>query len=316
MSGAAPGPPVALVTGASSGVGEACARALADAGYRVFGSSRDPAFAPSAFEGLTLDVTSDESVRAAVAEVLTRAGRVDLLVNNAGYGLAGAVEETPVEAVRAQLETNFFGALRMIQEVLPGMREQGSGLIVNVSSIGGLMGLPFQGAYSASKFALEGLTEALRQELSGSGVRVALVEPGDLRTRITERRVKSAPAPGSPYRAGWERALAVIEKEERAGAAPRLVGELVVRLAGRRRPRVRYTVGRASQRLSVGLKRLLPGRLFERILISFYGAGGSGGRPPADSSGAPQEAARRGVATGSEGRLAGAPTGGERSRLD
>ncbi|MGC8873617.1 MAG: SDR family NAD(P)-dependent oxidoreductase, partial [Chloroflexia bacterium] len=155
--------PVVLITGASSGIGLACARYLADRGYRVFGTSRHPeACPPEPFPMIQMDVCDDASVLRGVEAVRERAGRIDVLVNNAGIGYGGAIEDTSLEEAHRQFETNFFGALRLCRAVLPIMRAQGSGLIVNMSSIGGLIGLPFQGLYSATKFALEGMSEALR----------------------------------------------------------------------------------------------------------------------------------------------------------
>jgi NAD(P)-dependent dehydrogenase (short-subunit alcohol dehydrogenase family) len=265
-------PPVAIVTGASSGIGAACAGALAALGHRVYGTSRDPAFRPDAFRPLTMDVCSDPSVAAGVVAVLAAEGRIDVAVNSAGYGLAGAVEDTSLDEARRQLETNFFGSLRVCRAVLPAMRGRGSGLIVNVSSIGGVIGLPFQGLYSASKFALEGLSESLRQEVKPFGIRVVLVEPGDVATAITRNRVlAAAAADGSAYREPFARALRIIEKEEAAGVAPGSVAELVARLVQTGSPRPRYTVGHLSQRASAKAKALVPPRLFERLLMSFYG---------------------------------------------
>src|SRR5690606_35507590 len=161
-------PKVVLITGASSGLGRATARLLAERGYRVFGTSRrPPADAPTGgVEPLALDVCADASVAACVQTVLARAGRIDALINNAGYELGGALEEATLEEAQRQFETNFFGAVRMIRAVLPAMRRQGGGRIVNVSSLAGLAPVPFLGLYSASKFALEGYSEALRHEVA------------------------------------------------------------------------------------------------------------------------------------------------------
>src|SRR5262245_2598374 len=160
-------PQVVLITGASSGVGRAAARVLSQHGYRVFGTSRDPAGSPASpdVELVALDVRNDDSVAACAKSVFDRAGRVDILVNNAAYELAGALEETSVEEAKAQFETNFFGVVRMVRAVLPSMRERRQGRIVNVSSLSGVSAIPFMGIYSASKFALEGYTEALRMEV-------------------------------------------------------------------------------------------------------------------------------------------------------
>src|SRR2546428_7222444 len=185
---------VVLVTGASSGAGQATARLLAQHGYRVFGTSRKPAGVESApgLEVLELDVRADDSVAACISTVTSRAGRVDVLVNNAGYELAGALEELSMDEARAQFETNFFGVVRMVKSVLPFMHRQKEGRIINVSSLSGLSPIPFMGMYSASKFALEGYTEALRQELKPFGIHVSLIEPAFLKTPMMSHRQVAA----------------------------------------------------------------------------------------------------------------------------
>ena len=219
-----------------------------------------------------MDVTADASVQDGVKRVIDRERRIDCVVNSAGYGLGGAIEDTSLEEARRQFDANLFGVLRVCRAALPVMRGRGSGLIINVSSLGGLFGLPFQGLYSASKFALEGLTESLRMETRPLGIHVVLVEPGDVRTAITRNRVIAAAAHnGSAYEGAFRRALAIIEKEEGNGVAAADVAALVGRITGLARPRLRYTAGHAAQRLTVVLKRVLPWSIYERILMSFYG---------------------------------------------
>jgi NAD(P)-dependent dehydrogenase (short-subunit alcohol dehydrogenase family) len=268
---------VALVTGASSGIGRACAGRLATQGFRVCGTSRRPGFQPTSFEPIVMDVTDGASVTRGVANLIERYGRIDCVINAAGYGLGGSIEDTSIEEAQRQFEANLFGVLRVCQAVLPVMRRQRSGIIVNISSLGGLFGLPFQGLYSASKFALEGLTESLRLETRPFGIRVVLIEPGDVRTAITRNRVLTAASrDGSAYRDTFRRVLDVIEKEESAGIAASDVAALVARVVRTGRPRLRYTVGHPGQRLTALLKRTLPWSICERLLLSFYGAG----RPP------------------------------------
>jgi NAD(P)-dependent dehydrogenase (short-subunit alcohol dehydrogenase family) len=266
--------PIVLVTGASSGVGKACAETLHGRGCRVYGASRSWVTSASAgtFRRLRMDVTSDSSVQEAVSGIIKAEGRIDALVNNAGYALAGPVEETSVEEAKRQFETNFFGALRVANAVLPGMRRQGSGVVIQISSLGGVFGLPFQGMYSASKFALEGLSEAMRYELAPFGVRVVLVEPGDVRTSITANRIVcSALTSGSAYAEAFGAALAVIEKDETGGSDAAAVAHLVDRIiSGKAAGQVRFTVGRTDQRLSAILRRFLPYRVFEKIISAHY----------------------------------------------
>lgn len=274
--------PVALVTGASSGIGRCCAFRLAQRGCRVFGTTRnDPqpvqeelrsSLSPShRLEMLQMDVDSDSSVAVAIEEILRRAGQVDVVVNCAGIGIAGAVEETSAEEAMAILSTNLLGVLRVCRAALPSMRAQRGGTIVNISSIGGRMGLPYQGLYSATKFALEGLTEALRMEIRPFGVRAVLIEPGDVRTAFTDRRtLVQAFAADSPYRASMDRVLSIVEVDERAGAAPEAVARLVEHVLSVRCPRVRYTVGPFIQRVAAELKRILPSKGFEWALSRYY----------------------------------------------
>ena len=276
------GTKIALVTGASSGIGHACAIALARSGFRVFGSSRNPVagqtmqwpedlrpnFEPTM---ITMDVDSAASVDDTVASIVQTVGRIDLLVNCAGFGIGGAIEDTSDDEAAAIFQTNVFGILRVCRAVLPTMRAQRSGRIVNISSIGGRIALPFQGLYSATKFAVEGLTESLRMEIRTFGIRASLVEPGDFSTGFTDRRtrVKNSEQ-GSTYAEAFASALAVVEKDERSGASPESIGRLVARIARAKSPRGRYLIGPAPQRLAVRLKSVLPSCVFEWALRMYY----------------------------------------------
>ena len=275
-------PAVVLVTGASSGIGRACALHLARRGFTVFATSRRSAAAVSAelhaelppaarLEVLGMDVDADDSVREAIERLMERAERIDAVVHCAGFGIGGAVEDTEDDEARAILETNLLGTLRVCRTVLPRMRRQGFGTLVVVSSIGGRIALPFQGLYSATKFAVEGLLEAMSMEVRSSGVRVALIEPGDFHTGFTDRRARVRRSrQGSAYHDAFERALAVIEADERGGASPEPIARLVERVILSNRPRLRYTIGSLPQRLAVRLKGILPGRAFEKILRVYY----------------------------------------------
>jgi NAD(P)-dependent dehydrogenase (short-subunit alcohol dehydrogenase family) len=262
---------VVLVTGASSGIGQACAVWLAERGYRVYGTSRRRVANPqSAVTMLTADVTDDQSVERLIAEILDREQRLDIVVNNAGMGLAGAAEDTSIEEARCQLEVNFFGAFRVCRAVLPVMRSQRSGYIVNIGSIGGLLAIPYQAIYSASKFALEGLSESLRLEVRPFGIRVVIIEPGDHKTGITHNR-RLAATSASPYSRAFTAALAKTVHDEQSGPGPEQVARLLHRIVTQRNPRLRYTVGPAPQRASVWLKRLLPYTLFEYGVRKYWG---------------------------------------------
>ena len=270
-----------LVVGASSGIGRACAVRLARDDWRVFGTTRRSPLEVEAdvrreldaahrLEMLTMDVDDEASVIDGVARVIERAGRIDAVVNCAGIGIGGSIEDTADNEARAIFETNVHGTLRVCRAVLPTLRAQGSGTIVNVSSIGGRIALPFQGLYSATKFAIEGLTESLRMEVARFGIRVVLVEPGDFATGFTDSRRSARAAESDAYAGAYRAALAVVEKDERGGASPTLVARLVARILAARSPRLRYTVGPLFQRLAVRLRNVLPSKLFGWALRKYY----------------------------------------------
>jgi NAD(P)-dependent dehydrogenase (short-subunit alcohol dehydrogenase family) len=260
---------VVLVSGASSGIGRACADHLAGRGWTVVGASRRTP-PEVAWSSLTMDVDDDDSVAAAVDRVLDEHGGIDGVVTCAGWGLAGPVEDTPVARAQAQLDTNFFGAVRVVAAALPSLRER-HGRIVLMSSIGGLIGLPFQSYYSASKFALEGWAEALAWELKPHGVPVTLIEPGNFRTGFTGARETVDPG-GGPYAAAAAHAIATMERDERHGRDPAAVARAVDKVLTTPRPPRRLSVGPAGERIGVAAKRLLPNRLFEAAAASTLGA--------------------------------------------
>jgi NAD(P)-dependent dehydrogenase (short-subunit alcohol dehydrogenase family) len=252
---------VVLVTGASSGIGRACIELLPLYGYRVYSGSR----------ATGLDVTRDESVEAFVRDIIEKEGRLDAVINNAGVALAGAVEGTTPEEALRQFETNFFGALRVIRAALPQMRLQRSGRIINIGSIGGLLAIPYQGFYSASKFALEGLTEALRLEVRQFGIHATVIEPGDHRTALTKNRTVTAESkPDSPYHERFQRAVGKMAADEQNGPDPAGVARVVLKVLESRDPRLRYTTGPAIQRAAVLLKRIAPYWLIERVMDLYY----------------------------------------------
>ncbi len=264
---------VALVTGASSGIGRVCAHRLQQLGYKVYGASRHivPSEEPRIL-CLTMNVDDDESVRRGITQIIETESRIDVVINCAGYGVAGAIEDTSIDEARAQFETNFFGVVRVCQQVLPTMRQQKSGLIINVSSLAGLTALPFQGIYSASKFALEGLTESLRMEVASFGIRVVLIEPGDFATGFTaQRRTATASHAMSAYRGTCEKALGRMAHDETHGPSPEIIAALIEQIIATPSPRLRYPTGLFAQRIGVGLKRFLPHKIYEKVLMRMYG---------------------------------------------
>jgi len=266
---------VVLITGASSGIGRACARYLAERGYRVYGTSRKITGNGPVEDGsvrmIRMDVNDDRSVASGINRVLQDAGQLDVVANNAGFGIAGAIEETSIEEARALFETNLFGLLRVCRAVLPKMRGQGSGTIINISSLAGRIGLPYQGLYSATKFAVEGLTEALRMEVKPFGIKVVLIEPGDFRTGFTANRVHTAASKeDSAYQECFQRTLKVAESDEESGSSPEATARLLHRILQESSPKVRYSTGEASQRAAAILKGILPSKLFEWGLMKYY----------------------------------------------
>ena len=261
---------VVLITGVSSGIGQATARLGAQRGFTVFGTSRNPSGieAIPSVEVLPLDVRFDESVDACLEAVLKQAGRLDTLINNAGYELGGAIEEATLEEVKAQFETNFFGVVRMVKAVLPIMRGQGNGQIITISSLSGLAPVPFLGVYSASKFALEGYTEGLRHEVKPLNIQVSLVEPGFIKTNLVVNRQYTADQI-SDYAPWRQRAFEAMRQYEERAPEPSLVAECVLRIIKSKSPRLRYKVGKDAIR-TTRLRRILPEGLFEHGARSYF----------------------------------------------
>jgi NAD(P)-dependent dehydrogenase (short-subunit alcohol dehydrogenase family) len=255
---------VALVTGASAGIGEAAARSLVGAGFTVYGTSRRAVAGEERDEVvlLPLDVTDDESVASAVREVLGRSGRIDVLVNNAGLGVAGAAEESSIEQARALFDTNLFGSMRMTRAVLPHMREQGRGRIINVSSVLGFMPAPFMALYAASKHAIEGYSESLDHEVREQGVRVLLVEPAYTQTSFDTNAIP-ADEPLPVYARRREVLDVLMGEAIKAGDEPSVVGEAIVAAATDSRPKLRYPAGPLARRVSK-LRRYAPSTVFDR----------------------------------------------------
>lgn len=264
---------VILITGASSGVGRAAAERLAQDGHRVFGTSRNPSgikIVPG-LSMLELDVRSDASAKTCLKAILDQADRIDVLVNNAAYELSGAIEETSIEEARAQFETNFFGVMRMVKHILPSMRQQRSGQIINVSSLAGFVPVPFMGIYSASKFAVEGFTEALRYEIGQFNIKVSQIEVSFLNTPMMQhRQVVSRRIEG--YDLLRQRAFDAIRESEMQGSGPELVAKAIQYIIASKKPRLRYVVGQEARMVSA-LKILFPEWMFEKAVQNAFSLG-------------------------------------------
>ncbi|MEI7143817.1 oxidoreductase [Pectobacterium brasiliense] len=258
---------IALVTGASSGIGLVTAKSLAQNGYRVFGTSRKPTASTPDITMLVCDVTDDESVKNVIDEIIRQTGRIDLVVNNAGVGLLGGAEESSIAQVERLFDVNVMGVTRIVNAVLPIMRAQKSGRIINMSSILGLIPSPFNAYYASTKHAIEGYTESLDHEVRRFGIRAVLVQPGVTRTAFEENLTR-ADQPLSVYAEDRARSEGLMRKWVEAGDEPQVVADTVVRAATASRPHLRYPAGRQSTQVSV-LRRFLPTKMFDKIIRKF-----------------------------------------------
>jgi NAD(P)-dependent dehydrogenase (short-subunit alcohol dehydrogenase family) len=263
---------IILITGISSGFGKQTAELLAAAGHTVYGTVRRDVEISSTVNGLKLDLTKSDSLSQAVQTIFQKEGRIDVLINNAGMHTGGPIETSPIENIKLQMDTNFIGMVNLTREVLPVMRKQGGGTIINFSSIGGLMGLPFQAFYSAGKFAIEGFSEALRMEVKQFNIKIVLINPGDFHTNNSaNRRNFLAPTDtNDPYHEQYMKTLAIIEKDESNGWEPIVLARKLVKIVDSKNPGQRYIISSFEQKLAVSLKYILPGKLFRMILEDHY----------------------------------------------
>ncbi len=261
---------VVLITGISSGFGFAIAQLLAKGNYRVYGTVRKKVDLIPNVNYLYMDVTSDESVKQAVEEVHKKEGRIDVLINNAGIGIAAPLEFTKITDIQYLMNVNFLGAVRVTQAVLPIMRKQSSGLIICISSIGGLIGLPFQGIYSASKFAIEGFCQALYQEVKQFNIKVIAINPGDFATHFTANRLSTEKENLKAVYPNFGNALSKIEHDEKNGLHPNVLAKKIEKIIRKKNIPLRHVIASPLQKLSVFLKRLLPEKLFYWIISKYY----------------------------------------------
>jgi NAD(P)-dependent dehydrogenase (short-subunit alcohol dehydrogenase family) len=262
---------IVLITGGSSGIGKSIGEYLTQKGFSVYGTSRFPEnFPESKFPLIKLDVTQLDSIQSCVAELISKTGRIDVLINNAGVGITGPLEEIPMDEMKRNFETNLFGPINMINAVLPSMRTQHSGLILNVTSIAGYMGLPFRGVYSASKGALELITESYRMELKSFNIKMSNIAPGDFATNIAAGRYHAPILENSPYKVPYGATLDMMDSHVDSGKNPLLMAEVVHKIITSKNPKIHYKVGAFIQKFSVVLKRILPDLWYEKLLSRFY----------------------------------------------
>lgn len=262
---------VVLITGGSSGIGKSVGEYLTDKGFQVYGTSREPKNYPnSKFPLLALDVTKPETIAQCVSEILERTSKIDVLINNAGAGITGPIEEIPDKEIQRNFETNFFGPIRVIKAVLPSMRKANSGLVINITSIAGYMGLPYRGVYSASKGALEILTEAFRMELKPFNIEMCNVAPGDFATNIAAGRYHAPVLDTSPYKKKYGENLKTMNDHVDEGSDPKDMANVIYNIINTDRPKTHYKVGKFMQKFSIVLKRCLPDKVYEKLLMKHY----------------------------------------------
>lgn len=262
---------VVLITGGSSGIGKAIGEFLFHKGFTVYGTSRNPEkITNSLFPLIALDVRNTESIKHAVESVIKMSKRLDVVINNAGVGITGPLEEIPTEEIKNNFETNFFGPIEVIKSVLPQMREQRAGLIINITSIAGYMGLPYRGVYSASKGALEIITEAISMEVKSFGVNVVNVAPGDFATNIASGRYHAPVIPNSAYEVSYGNTLKQMDEHVDSGSNPDEMAVAIYNIINEKKPKIHYKVGVFMQKFSIVLKRILPDRVYEGMLMNHY----------------------------------------------
>lgn len=262
---------IVLITGGSSGIGKSIGEFLVLKGFTVFGTSRNPErYSDSKFTLIALDVSDVQTITAAIDMVVKQAGRLDVLINNAGAGITGPIEEIPMEEIKRNFETNFFGPINVIKAVLPQMRQQNSGFIINITSIAGYMGLPYRGIYSASKGALELVTEAFRMEIKDFKIEMTTVAPGDFATNIAAGRYHAPVLEASPYKVPYGNTLKLMDEHVDSGKDPELMAKAIFKIISTDKPKVHYKVGEFMQKFSIILKRILPDKVYEKMLQNHY----------------------------------------------
>ncbi len=262
---------VVLVTGASSGIGKSIAMYLSEKGCKVYGTSRSVKTNNNMpFTFVVLDVTDVKSIKKAVDFVIKKEGKIDVLINNAGKGITGAIEETPSEEMKENFNTNFFGPIDVMKAVLPQMRNQKNGLIINVTSIAGYMGLPFRGVYSATKGALSLVTEAVRMEVKNFGIDVVTIAPGDFATNIASGRYHTPVFENSAYKKVYAANLAMADADVEKGMPPIMMAKAVYKIIETKKPKIHYKVGGFLEKFSIVLKRILPDKMYEKLLMNHF----------------------------------------------
>ena len=262
---------VVFITGAAGGLGLGIAQYLANRGYTVYGTSRRSQAVIDGMKMLVADVTDGPSIEACISQIVNEQGRLDVVINNAGLGIASPLETVSIADVQQVLDTNITGVIRVVQAALPQMRLQRSGLIINISSIGSEIGLPYRGVYSATKAAVDRLSEAMRMELTGFGIQVCIIQPGGVKTDINKNRIHTELITGNAYKNNFDIAYEMINKSVDQGLDVKVFGELVFHILQQRRVKAVYRIGTRAEKMSVLLKSILPSSYFEKMVRKHYG---------------------------------------------
>jgi short-subunit dehydrogenase len=262
---------VVFITGASSGIGKTIGEYLIEKGFKVFGTSRNPEKYPnSKIKLLALDVRNSNSIKSAIEQMIAMEGKIDILINNAGVGITGPLEEIPMTEIKNNFEVNLFGPIEMMQNVLPFMRTQNSGLIINITSIAGYMGLPFRSVYSASKGALELITEGIRMEVKPFNIQIVNVAPGDFATNIASGRFHAPLLAHSAYKKTYGETLETMNQHVDSGNNPIEMAQAIERIINTPNPKIHYKIGAFLQKFSIVLKRVLSDKQYEKMLMKHY----------------------------------------------
>jgi len=263
---------VVLITGGSSGIGKSIGEYLTNKGFRVYGTSRNPENYTEnfPFSLLKMEATDNDSISEVISTIIKKENRLDVVINNAGMGITGPIEETPDIEIKHAFDVNVHGPIHVIKAAIPQMRKQGSGLIINITSIAGYMGLPYRGIYSATKAALEITTEAFRMEIKQFGIEMTNIAPGDFATNIAAGRFHAPVLEKSPYKEVYSNTLKMMDDHVAHGEDPIKMAEIVYKIINTAHPRVRYKVGALLQMLSIILKRVLPSKWYEKMLMKHF----------------------------------------------
>lgn len=262
---------IVLITGASTGIGKAIGNYLSQNGFTIIGTSRNPEqYSNSFFELVQLDVKSVSSINNAVQKIIAKHQKIDILINNAGAGITGPMEELDTQEMKNNFDTNFFGPIEVMKAVLPHMRNQKSGLIINITSLAGYMGLPYRGIYSATKGALELITEAMRMEVKQFGVNITNVAPGDFATNIAAGRFHAPIIKGSVYEKAYSITLETMNSHVNSGENPNEMAIAILKIINTKNPKIHYKVSNFMQKFSIVLKRVLPDLVYEKMVMNHF----------------------------------------------